>query len=237
MTSVLGTNVLYAQMQSGTYRIDFDSVNSGGGQSQSANYLTESTVGEIATGSSTSATYNLQAGYQQMHEVYLTITAANDVAMSPSIGGITGGTSNGSTAVTVTTDSATGYQLQIKASSSPALVSGVNSFADYTPASADPDYNFSIAATASEFGFSPEGSHIPARYKDNGFFCNSGTGSTADSCWDPLSTVDKIIAQNAGANTPSGTATVIKFRASSGASRFQPAGNYVATTTLTALPN
>lgn len=238
MTLLLVNNALFAQpMESSTYRIDFDSVNVGGGQSQSATYLLEDTAGEVATGDSESTTYNLRAGYQQMHDVYITISAASDVTLSPSIGGITGGTSNGSTSVIVTTDSATGYQLQIKASSSPALVSGINSFADYTPAGGNPDYNFSIAATDSEFGFTPEGTHITARYKDNGSACNTGSGTTADTCWDPLSTTNQMIAQSAGANTPSGTVTTIKFRASSGASHFQPAGEYVATTTLTALPN
>jgi hypothetical protein len=239
MTLVVGTHALFAQsMQSGTYRIDFDSVNVGGGQSQSGTYLLEDTAGEVGTGYASSTTYNLHAGYQQMHEVYMTISSASDVVMSPSIGGITGGTSNGSTAVTVTTDSGTGYQLLIKASSSPALVSGSNSFADYTPISSDPDYNFNIDPTASEFGFSPEGTDVTSRYlDDNGSFCNSGGSSNSNTCWDPLSTTNATISQNAGPNTPLGTQTVIKFRAASGASHMQPAGTYIATTTLTALPN
>ncbi|MDQ3089926.1 MAG: hypothetical protein M3Q24_02110, partial [bacterium] len=83
------TQVIRADMQSSTYRIDFDSVNVGGGQSQSGTYLLEDSAGEIATGSSTSATYNLQAGYQQLNDVSISITAAADVVMSPSIGGLT----------------------------------------------------------------------------------------------------------------------------------------------------
>lgn len=239
MTLLIGTHALLAQtMQSGTYRIDFDSVNVGGGQSQSGTYLLEDTAGEVGTGYASSTTYNLHAGYQQMHEVYLTISAASDVVMSPSIGGVTGGTSNGQTSVTVTTDSGTGYQLLIKASSSPALVSGSNSFADYTPISSDPDFTFNVASTDSEFGFSPEGTDIVARYlDDNGSFCNSGGSSNSNTCWDPLMTTNRTISQSAGPNTPSGTATTIKFRAVSGASHFQPAGDYIATTTLTALPN
>jgi len=232
------TNVIFAQtMQSSTYKIDFDSINVGGGQSTSTSYLMEDTTGEVGTGYGTSTSYSLHAGYQQMHEVYMTISAASDVVMSPSIGGVTGGTSNGSTAVTVTTDNSTGYQLFIKASSSPALVSGANSFADYTTVSGNPDYNFTVASTDSEFGFTPEGSDMASRYKDNGAFCNAGSGSTANTCWDPLSTSNTLIAESTGANFPSGTATTIKFRAVSGATHFQPTGNYVATTTLTALPN
>ncbi len=230
------TQVIRADMQSTTYRIDFDSVNVGGGQSQSGTYLLEDSAGEIATGSSTSATYNLQAGYQQLNEVSISITAAADVVMSPSIGGLTGGTSNGSTAVTVTTDSPSGYELKIKASSSPALVSGSNSFADYTKVGADPDLTFSIGAADSEFAFTPEGTDIFSRFKDNGSVCNAGSGNTTDACWDSLLTTNTIISRRTSPNTPSGIETVIKFRAASGGSHFQPEGTYIATTTLTALP-
>lgn len=231
------TKVLLADpMQSSTYRIDFDSLNVGGNNSQSASYSLEDTTGEVATGYSTSTTYSLHGGYQQMYEAYITISAASDVVMSPSIGGLTGGTSNGSTAVTVTTDSPTGYQLMIKASSSPALVSGANSFADYTTGGADPDFNFTVSASDSEFGFTPEGTDISSRYKDNGSSCNTGSGNTNDACWDALSTSNRVISQSTSENIPSGTVTTIKFRATSGSSHFQPQGTYIATTTLTALP-
>ncbi len=236
---ILGLNThisLADPMQSNSYRIDFDSVNVGGNQSQSSSYLLEDTAGEIATGYSSSTSYSLHAGYQQMQEVYMTITAADDVTLSPSIGGLSGGTSNGSTSVKVTTDSSTGYQLMIKSSSTPALVSGSDSFADYTSITSNPDFNFGIASTDSEFGFSPEGGDIYSRFKDNGSSCGTGSTDTTDSCWDALSTTNKIISQRTSSNTPSGVITVIKFRASSGSGHVQPSGNYTATTTLTALP-
>jgi hypothetical protein len=156
--------------------------------------------------------------------------------MSPSIAGVTGGTSNGSTVVTVTTDSPSGYSLFIKASSSPALISGANSFADYTPAG-DPDFTFSILASASEFAFSPEGTHIVQKYKDDTVsLCNTGSSDTPNACWDALSTSNQTISQSTSGNHPSGTATTLKFRAQSGSSHIQPPGEYTATTTVTALP-
>ncbi|OHB00209.1 MAG: hypothetical protein A3E94_01325 [Candidatus Zambryskibacteria bacterium RIFCSPHIGHO2_12_FULL_44_12b] len=229
-------NLVFAQvMSSGSYSIQSDSLNFGGGLSSSTNYIQESTFGEIATGPGESSSYKLKAGYQQMHEVYLAISAAADVTLSPSIDGTTGGTADGSTSVTVTTDNSTGYALYIKASSSPALVSGANSFADYIPAGANPDFTFSVAASAAEFAFSPEGSNIVQEYLDNGVGCNIGALETPDSCWNTLSTSNELISQSALPNHPSGTQTTLKFRAESGSSNSQPAGTYTATTTLTAV--
>lgn len=229
-------DVSFAQMNSTSYKVQSDSVNFSGAPSNSTNYHVEDTLGEIATGGSGSTNYKIAAGYQQMQNVYISIATVSDVVMSPTIGGVTGGTSNGSTVVTVTTDSPSGYDLFIKASSSPALISGVNSFADYTPG-ANPDFTFAISSSDSEFAFSPEGAHIVQRYKDNGStLCNTGSSDTADSCWDALSTSNKTISESTSPNQPSGTATTLKFRAQSGSSHLQPAGEYTATTTVTAIP-
>lgn len=230
-------NTSFAQMTGTSYKIQSDSINFGGGYSSSTTYKSESTAGEIATGDSSSTNYKLRAGYQQMQEVYIAISAVADVTMSPSLGGITGGTSNGSTNVTVTTDSPSGYQLTITASSSPALISGSNSFADYTVGTpGTPDYDFSVLSTDSEFAFSPEGTDIASKYKDDGADCNTGSGDTADKCWDALSTSAQVIANRTSGNHPSGTVTTLKFRAESGSSHLQPEGIYTATTTVTALP-
>lgn len=233
---LLAQPVFAAVMNSTNYSIQSDSVNFGGGLSTSTNYKQESTLGEIATGNSSSASYVMKAGYQQMHSVYIAIGTVSDVTLTPSIDGTTGGTANGSTTVLVTTDNPAGYELYIKASSSPALVSGANSFADYTPAGAVPDFTFSIPANTSEFAFSPEGNDITSEYKDNGVSCNVGALDTNDSCWNALSTTNELIAQSSASNYPSGSQTVIEFRASSGASNTQSAGTYQATTTVTALP-
>jgi hypothetical protein len=233
LSLLVSQTISAAVMNSTNYSIQSDSVNFGGGLSTSTSYNQESTFGEIATGGSESSTYKIKAGYQQMHVVYLAITAASDVTLSPTLDGTVAGVSNGSTAVTVTTDNAAGYELSIKASSSPALVSGGNFFADYTPAGANPDFTFSVAAADSEFGFSPEGSDIVASYKDNGSVCNSGSGDTVDSCWDALTTSNELIASKTSGTHPSGSITTLKFRAENGSSHLQSAGVYVATSTLT----
>lgn len=219
-------------MSSGSYKVESDSVNFGGGDSSSASYGLSDTLGEVGTGQSDSSNYRMQAGYRQMLVSYLSLSSITSVTLSPSIGGVSGGTSDGSTSFTVITDNPAGYTATIKASSSPALVSGANSFADYVPAGSDPDFTFSVSANDSEFGFSPEGSHVVQRFKDNGTTCNTGSGETASSCWVGLSTTAITIAESSS-QTLSGTVTTLKFRAKSGSTHIQPSGSYYATTTVT----
>lgn len=228
-------NTVFAQtMSSGIYKIQSDSVNFSGNRSTSTTYIMEDTVGEVATGESASTLFKIKAGYQQMQGSIISITAAGDVTMSPSIGGVTGGTSNGSTNFTVTTDNAAGYSVTIKASSTPALQSPLDSFADYGATAVSPDFNFSVPATASNFAFTPEGTDIAGSFKDNGGACAVGSSDTADKCWAGLSTSQQTIVNRTSSNQPAGTLTTIKFRAESGSSHVQVNGTYVATTTITA---
>lgn len=224
-----------AVMQSSNYQIQNDSINIGGTEnSVSSNYGLSDTIGEVGTGNSTSTSYNLYAGYRQMTGAYVAISAPPDVTMTPSINGLTGGTSNGSATWTTITDAPGGYTLTVKSSTNPALKSANDSFADYTPTGASPDFAFSIAATDSEFGFTPEGGDIIQKYKDNGSSCNTGSSDTADACWDNFSTTDKTISQSTSGNSPTGTATNVKMRSQSGTSHIQTNGAYTATVTATA---
>ncbi len=233
--TILLTPVAYAYVSSSTsYRIVEDSVNAGGLLSTSTSYRAEDTLGEEGVGTSSSATYRIKAGYQQMQEVYLAISAPGSITLSPSIP-TTGGVGNGVATWTVTTDNAAGYTMNIRASGTPALQSGVNSFANYVPAGGDPDFTFTTPAAASRFGFSPEGVDIPQRFKDNGVICNAGALDTASTCWVPLLTSADTVATRITPNHPSGTPTTVRFRAESGASNVQPAGAYTATSTLTVL--
>lgn len=218
------------------YRLERDSLNVGGLLATSTNYRIEDTVGEAGTGIGTSTSYNLYAGYQQFEAAAttLTISAPADVSLSPAISQDDGGTANGSAAWTVTTNNSAGYSLTIKAGSSPALAAGSDSFADYSPAGASPDFDFSVGDSASVFAFSPEGDHIVDNFKDDGSSCNTGATDTADACWDGLSTTAAVIAQSGSANSPGGTETTVKFRAAAGASKSQAAGAYQATVTVTA---
>lgn len=232
----LSLHIVGAQvMQSANYRIQSDSVNFGGGLATSTNYRLESSAGEIATGDLSGTNYNLKAGYQQMVTTFISMSAPTDVTMSPAIPGISGGTANGSTTVTVITDSAAGYQMTIAASLSPAMQKGADTIADYTPAGADPDFSFTTDPTDSHFGYSPSGVDVVQRFKDNGATCNTGSSETALACWDGLDTVAETIVNRLSANTPNGSTTTVNFRVGVGGSVVQTAGMYTATTTLTAI--
>ena len=221
-------------MQSTNYRIQSDSVNFGGGLSTSTQYTLESTAGEIATGDTSSTNYALNAGYQQMVYSTISLTPASAVTMTPSIPGITGGIANGSTTVTVTTDSPSGYQMTISASQSPALIKGVDSITDYVPVGI-PDYTFTTGVGDAQFGYSPSGVDTVTRFQDNGSACNVAGGDTVLACWDGLDTVPETIMSRSSANTPDGSTTTIYFRVGIGSAVTQTAGVYTATATLTAI--
>lgn len=228
----------YAEERSSSnYQIQSDSINFGGGLSSSTNYGLESTGGEVATGPSDSTSYRLRAGYQQMQEVFISITSPGPVAMVGPLGGLTGGESNGSTTVTVVTDSPSGYQLTIAAEDAPAMRKGADTLADYVPdSSPQTDFIFTTATNEAHFSFSPYGTHVIDRYRNDGSDCGVGSSSTLLRCWDGLSTSDIEIARGTGANHPTGTATTLQFKVGIGGGATVPPGTYVATTTLTALP-
>lgn len=223
--------------QSTNYRIQSDSINFGGGLSSSTNYELESTAGEIATGPSNSTNYIVNAGYQQMQVVYVALTGASDVILSPAIGGLTGGTSNGSTTIRVTTDSPAGYQLTIEAENNPAMQDGANTIADYAPVGAVPDYSFDTANTEAHFGYSPDGVDLVARFLDDDVDTCGGGGSVDGklTCWDGLSTTAETISQGSGSNHPDGATTTVNFRVGVGDTVGQAPGVYYATTTITAV--
>lgn len=236
VTLMIPGNYVLSQVMEGTlYKIQNDSINIGGGFSTSTNYYMQDTVGEVGTGYGTSSTYGVHAGYQQNFvETYITLSAEADVGLG-SIGGLVGGIATGSSTWTVTTNNAAGYSLTVVASTTPALKSGAASFADYAPGGPDPDFDFTVAASNSAFGFSPEGVDVIQRFKDNGSVCNAGGSNTLDKCWDGLSTTPKSVATRNSSNHPLGSTTTLKYRVESGASHIQDAGAYSAVVTVTAI--
>jgi hypothetical protein len=228
---------VYAQvMSSGSYQIQSDSINVGGGYSSSSNYVQESTAGEVATGQSTSANYSLKAGYQQMQEVYISLSTVADVVLSPAIGGLSGGVSNASTTFTIITDSPSGYQVTYYSALAPAMQGPFSVINNYTPAGTVPDFSFVTTSTQAHFGFSPEGVDIVSRYRDNGSVCGVGSGNTSVTCWDMVSTTPQQIVVGTDSNHPLGATTTLRFRVGIGNSVGLTAGTYTATTTLTAIP-
>lgn len=234
---LLWTQLGSAQVATSTnYQLQSDSINFGGGLSTSTNYQQESTFGEVATGLGTSTTYNLYAGYQQMQEVFLSMTAPSNVILSPNLAGLTGGTSNGSTTVTVTTDSPAGYTLTLESQTDPAMQSGIYSIDDYDEG-VDADYSFLVTAGIAHLGFSPSGIDIAQAFKDNNSgTCGVGSFDNALACWAGLTTLGTVISEGTDANHPDGATTTINFRVGIGSGAGVETGVYTATTTLTAIP-
>lgn len=239
VVTVFGFSVIEitdAQVRSSSnYQLQSDSLNVGGGLSTSTNFSQESTVGEVATGLGTSSNYQLRAGYQQMQEVFLSMTASADVVMSPNLPGITGGSSNGSTSVTVVTDSPAGYRLTLASESDPALQNGANSIADLNTANPRLFEFTSAGAQQAAFAFSPSGVDIVDSYRSSGSVCGSGS-DVALRCWEGPSTTAATVAQAATSNHPAGASTTVNFRVVIDSGAGVDAGVYTGTTTLTALP-
>ena len=236
LTLLLFAPALYVgAMSSGNYSIPSDSINIGGLDSNSTNYSGQDTIGEVGTGSSSSASYTMVAGYQQMQGGSISISSTNDPPSS-NMSGITAGEANTFSTWTVTTDNAAGYTLAVRASTYPALKSSTygSFFADYTPSGSDPDKTFSISTNVSEFAFSPESIDVAQRYKDNGTSCNTGSLDTVDACWDGFSTSDVTVSSRTSSNNPTGSTTKVKYRSAIGSDKIQDAGAYSATITVTA---
>jgi hypothetical protein len=227
----------FAQVRSSSnYQLEADSINVGGGLSDSTNFSLESTAGEVATGRSTSTNFSLQAGYQQLDSIFISLTGGSGFTMAPDLPGLTGGTSNGSTTFTVTTDSPTGYQLTLQATNAPAMQKeGGVSIANYNSGSVA-DFAFTIPAASAVFGFSPEGIDVADIFLDNTVTCGVGTTETSGACWAGASTTPVVIAEATSPNQPTGANTTIEFQVGLANGAGIESGVYTATTTVTALP-
>jgi hypothetical protein len=224
------------EMTSPSYTITINSINFGGDYSTSTSYQEQDTIGEIATGNSTSTNYALGAGYQQMYTSYISIGALTPVNLGH-INGLTGGTATGTLAITVVTDNPAGYSLSVQASSSPAMQTATRSgFNDYSSVSSTtPDYAFAIASNTSAFGFTVNSADALEKYLNNGSACNIGSTNTAFACWNGFSTSSAIIAQSAFPNNATGTVTTLDLEAKVGTGKLQDSGTYTATVTVTAV--
>jgi len=234
---VVSQSSAFAQVRSSSnYQLESDSINVGGGPSNSASFQQESTVGEIATGRSDSANFALQAGYQQLREVFLSLALGGDVVMSPDLPGLTGGVSTGSTTFTVITDSPTGYQVTLAAQEDPALQSATGAFIPNYNDGSSADFVFTIPSASAVFGMSPEGMDVVAAFLDNGSTCGIGSTDTANACWSGVSTTPMVLAASPNPNQPAGAITRLRFQVGISSGGGVESGVYTATTTLTALP-
>jgi len=171
----------------------------------------------------------------------IAISSPDDVIMTGTIYGMTGGTGNGSAYWTITTSNAAGFNMSLKADTSPAMKSGSYSFGDYVTG-AVPDYSWAITSTdVSEFGYTVEAEtteDLDTKFKDNGAdTCGTGSADTEDKCWLGFTTSSVLAVNRTSVTSESGEDETVKFRAQSGSSNFQEEGDYIATITVTAINN
>lgn len=147
----------------------------------------------------------------------ISLNTPDDVNMSPDITGT--GASTGSTTWTVTTNNSAGWKLEVETDQANTMHSGSDVFTDYTEAVEATPETWSIAASASEFGFGATGSYIETKFGADKYM---GFNSTT-----------KEQVSHSGAETAGDSTTVI-FKAEVGSTKLQPTGAYTSTVTATA---
>lgn len=166
----------------------------------------------------------------------ITITEGIDVAMAPNIG-VGSNTSIGGTSWIVKTNNEHGYNLNVKASTAPALKhsNGTNFFSDYTEATSGTPETWSVASGGYEFGFSAYGEDVASLTWGTGIDCGtSATISTNGLKYVGFKPTDKTIATRNSMTDGDGTQTNICFAAEQ-KDIYVPSGEYTATITATAM--
>jgi len=164
----------------------------------------------------------------------LTLSNGADTTMTPNIG-ITSDKSIGSSSWIANTNSATGYSLAVKASTTPALISATDNFANYTEGTpGTPDLWGGVAGGTKEFGYSAYGTDVTSGtwgvYSSCG---NTGTGVVDPAAkYRGFTTSDIVISGRAGVTPTTGITTNICFAAQQNAV-YAASGAYTATITAT----
>lgn len=169
----------------------------------------------------------------------ISITAAPDVTMSNM--SVTVNNSTGWAVWNVKTNSAGGYTLGVKASTTPAMRNGTNSFEDYSEATPGTPDVWSVDSGKYEFGFSGLGSDVvnvnSDQYAATGqTVCDNGSASSTVNAtlrYLGFTTSDQTLASRSSTTTPSGVDTRVCFAAGQNGA-YAPSGLYQATITATA---
>lgn len=158
----------------------------------------------------------------------------NDLTMSSTIGGATGGSATTSATVAVTTNSSSGYTLAIKFSNATAMThtNGSDTITNY--ASTSPDYNMNIGAGSSGFAYSVSSTNSIGQFVNDGAACTTGAIRSIDNCYSMHASpnADFTIVNSSAPATSEETKIGFQVIVAAGSGLIN--GNYIATTTLTA---
>lgn len=182
----------------------------------------------------------------------ININCSSTAALAPSIAGQDGGTATGTFGCVIETNDTDGYNLSIKKNQKLQIADVADQrFDDYATDTAATDWWWATttsgtAAGAEEFGFcvnsSASTTDIVAKHRDNGAdTCATGSNVTGWHCWYPIPTdpsSEQVANRSTGGATPAdGILVTFGLRAEAGSSNNLNIGDYVATTTVTALAN
>jgi len=162
----------------------------------------------------------------------ITISDGLNVTMVPNIGVASDG-SIGSSSWIVRTNSTAGYILAVKASTAPALKSGVNAFEDYTEVVGGTPEVWSVPPGSKEFGYSAYGTDTNSTTWGAAANCGAAGLPNAGQKYVGFSTTDKTIATRATVTATTGITTNICFAAEQD-TLYAASGVYTATITATA---
>ena len=223
-------------MYSGSYKIESDSsITPAGGLGSSANYIFQDTMGQVSSGASSSALYKIKAGFQEMQQISLKVTAPSDTLLSPDIPGVSGGIANADTHWTIQTDNTAGFDMKISSSTAPAMKLATDSTYYFDNYAATPTYGWNIGSNSAKFGFTvvPATVNDAAAFKDNGSAC--GLGGNVGNCWSGLATTPAAIIHRTTRTDANGENELVSFRAES--NKLLESGDYAASIVVTISSN
>ena len=169
-------------------------------------------------------------------ETGITISDGDDVTMLPTMG-ILSNSAIGETTWTVKTNNVAGYNLNVKASTEPAMAhtTTTDTFADYSETVLGTPETWSVGSGDYEFGFSAYGDDVSDATWGAGVGCGtSSTISTNNLNYLGFKTTDKTIATRNSVTPNTGVQTNVCFAAEQ-KDVYAPSGEYTATITATAI--
>ena len=169
-------------------------------------------------------------------ETGITISDGDDVTMLPTMG-ILSNSAIGETTWTVKTNNVAGYNLNVKASTEPAMAhtTTTDTFADYSETVLGTPETWSVGSGDYEFGFSAYGDDVADGTWGTGVGCGTHTTiSTNNLNYLGFKTTDKTIATRNSVTPNTGVQTNVCFAAEQ-KDVYAPSGTYTATITATAL--
>lgn len=176
----------------------------------------------------------------------VSITAPGNFSLTGTINGISGGTATGNAAFSVLNSSELGFNMTIKASTSPALATGSYNFSDYSPnaSTGTPDYTWAApSAGSSSFAFSvgaDTGTYANQKFRNTSSLCNQGSTNSTTNCWSGFNgtTAIPVVSTSAFSSVPVTETISLKAAFTSGNNTAMEAdANYQATITATVATN